>query len=262
MSDLLTTRQVQEMLQVDRTTIYRMVEGGQLPAMRVGKQWRFGRADLERWLRDQTVLAAPGATDAADAARSEATALPAAQPAGQEATVSRAVEQLPMPCTQMIQDAFAEALGVTMIVTDMQGRPATHVSNPCGLYAAVMRDDNAVTRCIQDWQQIAGALTLEPKLAPNDLGLLCARGLIRAGNELKGMVFFGGIAPDVWPPNRDEITAMANRFGLDPAYMAANIEGAHRLDRRARERLLGLVQRIADIFSYMLEDCNARRECS
>jgi hypothetical protein len=55
---------------------------------------------------------------------------------------------------------------------------------------------------------------------------------------------------------------MANRFGLDPAYMAANIEGAHRLDRRARERLLGLVQRIADIFSYMLEDCNARRECS
>ena len=41
MADLLTTSQVQDRLQVDRTTIYRMIDAGHLPAIRVGKQWRF-----------------------------------------------------------------------------------------------------------------------------------------------------------------------------------------------------------------------------
>jgi len=38
MSELLTTHQVQDLLKVDRSTIYRMVEAGRLPAVRVGKQ--------------------------------------------------------------------------------------------------------------------------------------------------------------------------------------------------------------------------------
>ena len=50
MTDLLTTGQVQTLLKVDRTTIYRMVENGRLPGIRVGKQWRFDRAEIERWL--------------------------------------------------------------------------------------------------------------------------------------------------------------------------------------------------------------------
>ena len=48
MADLLTTNQVQTLLKVDRTTIYRMVEQGRLPAIRVGKQWRFSRPEIER----------------------------------------------------------------------------------------------------------------------------------------------------------------------------------------------------------------------
>ncbi len=43
MTELLTTRQVQALLHVDRTTIYRMVESGELPRWCVGKQWRFAR---------------------------------------------------------------------------------------------------------------------------------------------------------------------------------------------------------------------------
>ena len=50
MTDLLTTSQVQDKLRVDRTTIYRMVEDGRLPAIRVGKQWRFQEDAIERWL--------------------------------------------------------------------------------------------------------------------------------------------------------------------------------------------------------------------
>ena len=38
MSGLLTTQQLQELIRVDRSTIYRMAEDGRLPAVKVGRQ--------------------------------------------------------------------------------------------------------------------------------------------------------------------------------------------------------------------------------
>ena len=240
MTDLLTTHQVQDLLSIDRTTIYRMVQGGQLPAIRVGKQWRFARPEIERWLRSR---AAVGGT----------TVQPADGPASAGAASSLA-ELLPLSSLQLIQDAFAETLGVMMLVTDMDGRPVTRVSNSCGLYDAVIGNAEAAARCIQSWQRMAGGLTLEPKFLPNELGLLCARGLIRSGNELKGMVFLGGIAPDDWPPSPEGIDAIAAHHGLDPECVRNSILAVHRLDRPDRERALGFAQRLADICSHMMED--------
>jgi excisionase family DNA binding protein len=236
LTDLLTTHQVQDLLSIDRTTIYRMVQGGQLPAIRVGKQWRFARAEIDRWLRSQ---AASGA------------AVQRAAPDGAAPTLA---DLLPLPSLQLIQDAFAEALGVMMVVTDMEGRPVTRVSNSCGLYETVIGNAEAATRCIQGWQRMAGGLTMEAKFLPNELGLLCTRGLIRSGNELKGMVFLGGIAPDDWPPSPEGIEAIAAHHGLDPECVQNSILAVHRLDRPERERALGFAQRLADICSHMMED--------
>ena len=250
MADLLTTRQVQELLQVDRTTIYRLVEAGQLPAIRVGKQWRFERAELDRWLQDQTV-----SPEANAPARHVASSVQPAPVTASTAT-DRLAELLPMVCSQVVQDVLADALGVMIVITDMEGQPVTQVSNPCGLYAAVMSDATAIARCVQNWHQLAGDVSLEPRFSESALGLLCARGLIRLGAELKGMVFVGGIAPAVWPPNSQEIVTIADHFGLDVAYVRAHIDEVYRLDTPAQERVLPFVQRIADLFSHILEDRN------
>jgi hypothetical protein len=122
------------------------------------------------------------------------------------------------------------------------------------LYSFVLRDDEAITRCIQDWQRLAGTIPLEPKFSPNDLGVLCARGLIRVGNELKGMVFVGGIAPDQWPPAAEQVAATAEHFGVPSAALTSHIAEAHYLDRRQRDHVLSFVQRIADLISQLLED--------
>lgn len=39
--ELLNARQVQLMLAVDRSTVYRMAQDGRLPALRIGHRWRF-----------------------------------------------------------------------------------------------------------------------------------------------------------------------------------------------------------------------------
>ena len=47
MEELLTTKQVLDILQVDRTTIYRMLKDGRLSGVKVGQQWRFPRSEVE-----------------------------------------------------------------------------------------------------------------------------------------------------------------------------------------------------------------------
>lgn len=48
--EILTTRQVAQYLKVDKFTIYRLVAKKQIPAFRVGNQWRFKKSMLEAWL--------------------------------------------------------------------------------------------------------------------------------------------------------------------------------------------------------------------
>jgi len=244
MTDLLTTTQVQDLLQVDRTTIYRMVESGRLPAIRVGKQWRFSRAEIERWLVTAASLAKPGPSPTQHAALAVMNG-------------SSLRNLLPATCTQLIQDAFADILGVMMVTTDMQGQPVTEISNPCGFYAALTRGPDALSRCVRTWQELAASPSMEPRFYPSEMGLLCARGLIRVGRELKGMVVLGGIAPEVWPSEPEQLACLAETFGLSPAYVAANADAVYRLDKAAQEKALRSIQRIADIFSHIAEDRNA-----
>jgi excisionase family DNA binding protein len=66
----LTTEEVLEYLQVNLRTVYRLIKAGRIPAVRVGRQWRFRKADLDAWLdshrrggRAEARRAEPGAPD-------------------------------------------------------------------------------------------------------------------------------------------------------------------------------------------------------
>jgi excisionase family DNA binding protein len=51
---LLSVAQVAEYLNVDKFTIYRLVTDGQIPAFKIGNQWRFKKKLIEQWLRDNS----------------------------------------------------------------------------------------------------------------------------------------------------------------------------------------------------------------
>ena len=51
---LLSVAQVAEYLNVDKFTIYRLVTDGQIPAFKVGNQWRFKKKLIEQWLKDNS----------------------------------------------------------------------------------------------------------------------------------------------------------------------------------------------------------------
>jgi excisionase family DNA binding protein len=46
----LTTEEVLGYLRTTPRTIYRLIRTGELPAVRIGRQWRFRRTDLDAWV--------------------------------------------------------------------------------------------------------------------------------------------------------------------------------------------------------------------
>ncbi len=49
----LTTEEVLEYLRVNLRTVYRLIKAGKIPAVRVGRQWRFRKRDIDAWLDTQ-----------------------------------------------------------------------------------------------------------------------------------------------------------------------------------------------------------------
>jgi excisionase family DNA binding protein len=48
---LLTLEQVAKYLNVDKFTVYRLISNRDLPAFKVGNQWRFKKQLIENWLK-------------------------------------------------------------------------------------------------------------------------------------------------------------------------------------------------------------------
>jgi ligand-binding sensor protein len=215
-----------------------MADKGRIPALKVGNQWRFPRQQVETWLKTQ------GST----VARMEESA--SAQPTSDVRTL------LPLACVQKIQDTFADALGVMMVITDLEGQPVTQPSNPCGLYTATTSSPAAHKQCLEVWAQLARAPSLQPVFVPSHLGLLCARGLVRVGSELKAMVVVGGVAPQEWPPNETKLQQIASSLDLEPGLVRQHINEVFILEPQAQKRILTFVQAIADIVAHIITERN------
>ena len=52
---LLTVGEVATVMRVSNMTVYRLIKSGQLSAIRVGKNYRIRRSDVERYLTDRAV---------------------------------------------------------------------------------------------------------------------------------------------------------------------------------------------------------------
>ena len=54
---LLTVTEVAEAMRVSNMTVYRLIKTGQLPAVRVGKNYRIRESELHRFLAERSVRA-------------------------------------------------------------------------------------------------------------------------------------------------------------------------------------------------------------
>ncbi len=246
MSDMLTAKEMQELLQVDRSTIYRMAEMGRLPAIKVGKQWRFPGDQVETWLKSQTAAPASFWEPTANGGSNDLAALI------QDVSPARDfASTLPLDCVQLIQDAFAETLGVTLITADLEGRPITQASHPFPLYSLLTKSGNGHALCQERWKELGQMPALEPRFMPALGGLLCARALVRVGNELHAMVIAFGVAPQDWPPPPDVAAGLAASLALPAGELGAALDSVFTFTPAEQKKVLVTIQRIADILAHI-----------
>ena len=58
--EVLTVKEVCELLQLHQSTVYKLIKEGKIPAFRIGSDWRFQKNQIVHWIAEQTIGAARG----------------------------------------------------------------------------------------------------------------------------------------------------------------------------------------------------------
>jgi len=228
--DLLTTKQLQELLQVDRITIYRMLNDGRLRGFKVGGQWRFSRQEIEAWLQRQR----------ADLGAVEEPALTGnAEPSSQV---------LPLSCVQAIQDVCAEALEIGSITINLDGTPFTDISNSCDFCNLILFSEEGQRRCAVAWKA-AGNGSVQSCHA----GLLCVSAPIKVGDQVvaitAGCQFITLPLVEEQQAWRSNLSMLAAELDLSEGELWAAVDSVRRVPEDYLVRVSRLLGRVVDTFS-------------
>jgi excisionase family DNA binding protein len=213
----LTVRQLENRLQVDRMTIYRMLRSGRLNGVKVGGQWRFREEDI-------TQLVAP---------QSGASGVP---PSRQPT--------LPLPCLQAMQQLFSEAAEVAAVVVDPQGQPLTDFTNDCAFCKLILASEAGRRRCVKSWAALADRVDSATRLHRCHAGLLYARTTIHVDGKPLAAVIGGQALSDTdlaqgLPERLEELGAAC---ALPLPRLQEAYPTIHRLDRVRLDKMLHLLR--------------------
>jgi len=128
MDELLTAKQVQEILNIDRTTVYRMLKDGRLSGVKISKHWRFLKDEIQSLL---------------DLNKSTVTKL---------SSIPNNV--IPIPCVQSLQDVFGEIADLGALTINADGQALTRPSNSCTFCNLIQSSEDGMKGCEQSWKMI------------------------------------------------------------------------------------------------------------
>jgi excisionase family DNA binding protein len=230
MHDLLTTKQTLELLKVDRTTIYRMLGDGRLTAVKVGKQWRFPRQQIDDLL--------------------------SGNPHTSDPTTESSSNSLPVPCIQLVQDVFADIGQIGALTTLPDGTLLTTMSNPCRFCSLILGSESGRQACISSWRKLAAQSERRPLFVECHAGLHYARARIDIDGELKAMVIAGQCHASPPDPSEEStrITSLAERHGLDPAEMTAAARDIPIIDVVRMRQIAGWLEKLANTFEHFTRE--------
>lgn len=198
MGDLYTVKQVQDLLKVDRITVYRMLQDGRLKGVKIGHQWRFNASELDRLL---------GVERSA------------------ENTQPESPSNLPIHCIQTIQDLFSDISQLSSLVVDMDGNPLTNISNPCAFCTKIMSSPSGREACQSSWRDIAAHCQAKIQISTCHAGLNYAAAPIFDQGEQIGAFITGQYniqAPDRYEES-ERVKRLASSYRLPAEDLAEEI---------------------------------------
>jgi excisionase family DNA binding protein len=223
MTELLTAKQVQQLLNVDRTTIYRMLKDGRLDGLKVGSHWRFRKEEID----DLLSLAHEA-----------------------EVVDSTPVEILPLHCIQSIQNVFSQIAEVGAVVTEMDGQPLSQMSHCTKFCELIQNAPAGYQACLNSWKELAQDRDQRPVFHACHAGLQYARGFIEVDNQSTAMIIAGQFylnKPD--PAEREqEVRRLAEEYDINSADLLEAAAELPVLDERKQARISIWISEVARTF--------------
>lgn len=234
MEELLTTKQVLDILQVDRTTIYRMLKTGRLSGVKVGQQWRFPRSEVDGLVSGK---------------------LPTPEPA-KPARLPLTREALPISCLQSVQDVSAETMEVGAIITDLEGHPLTEISNSGRFCNLILSTESGQQACIKSWRELAQHHDSAPRFVTCHAGCHYAHARIELDDIPYAMLVTGQFYLTSSDPDeiKQRVAQLAHTHGLDEAALARAETELPVLTSEKREKITQWLEKLAGTFSLLGEE--------
>ncbi len=129
MTEWLTARQVQDILKVDRVTVYRMINDGRIKGIKIGQQWRFAQTEVTRLLGGES-------EEKPDSA------------------VNSMIQDFPVDCAQNVQEIYAGILGVGALMTNLAGEPLTNIHFAGPFCKLIQSSPAGKAACQASWRKI------------------------------------------------------------------------------------------------------------
>lgn len=226
MDDLLTTKELLDLLKIDRTTVYRMLNDGRLSGVKVGGQWRFPRRDVEALLSGK-------------ATEPESPLLSS--------------EVLPVHCIQGIQSVFAEVASLGAVTTTPDGEPLTEISNSCSFCQLIMGTPTGRQACTNSWRDLAHKPEHRTPFVSCHAGLQYARARIEIDGVFMAMLVAGQFHAEKPDPaeEADRVQALAEAHGIPVAELAGAARELPVLSAKHRERIGSWLETVAGTFESL-----------
>ena len=230
MDDFLTAREVQDVLKVDRTTIYRMLKDGRLAGVKVGQQWRFSKGEVE--------------------------ALLSGKEQDDDSLPTSLTTVLPLHCIQAMQNVFAEVAQVGSVTTAPDGEPLTKISNSCRFCNLILASQSGRRACMASWQKLAEQPERHPQFVTCHAGLQYACARIEVGKAANPMLIAGQFY--LAPPDPDEqaarIRQLAALHGLNQQALANAAAELLVLDERKQAQIGKWLETVARTFEQIARE--------
>jgi excisionase family DNA binding protein len=226
---LLTAKEVQELLHVDRTTIYRMLKDGRLTGVKVGQRWRFSTQEVD------DLLSGVGRQD------------------DDTSPIQITENVLPLHCMQPVQDVFAEIAEVGSVTTNNKGQPLTRVSNACDFCKLIMGSEDGRQACAESWRTLAQQTNQSPEFISCHAGLQYARARIDVGGVLIAILIAGQFYVNNPESEEEEerLQALAKKYHIDEGLLSQAAEQISVLDARKVPQISGWLSRVAKTFEQI-----------
>jgi excisionase family DNA binding protein len=231
MGQLLTTKQIQELLKIDRVTVYRMLNDGRLKGVKVGNQWRFFESEIDRLMGEE-------------------------KEKPEETSDKEPVTDFPAHCVQMVQEIFAGIIGIGAITVSLKGTPLTEPDNGNPFCKLMLSSPVGREACQNSWRSIALRTSGSPPFQVCHAGLGYMRSVVQMNDQPTAWLIAGQfyLTPPDPEKERAWLEQLAEKYDLPQESLSEAAKKIPVLKRSQQEQVQEWTPKVARTVQSILSE--------